>query len=205
MILPVWGTNATPRALVVDKIHGELRFTPPDGWELAGFQAQAFGVKMILGGSVTNASEIRKLKLSRTRPANDKSAAAFWYDFLAKLEESHFEAPAEIAGNIDGDAKKARLQHPLGVAFYEGKLYVADTYNNKIRVVDPLAGGATSLLGNGLAEFKDGRGRDARFDEPGGLSAAEGKLYIADTNNHAIRVADLSNGEVSTFVFKGLK
>jgi DNA-binding beta-propeller fold protein YncE/peroxiredoxin len=108
-------------------------------------------------------------------------------------------------GNIDGDAKKARLQHPLGVHYYEGKLYVADTYNHKIRVIDPVAGGASSLLGNGLGEFKDGRGREARFDEPSGLWAAEGKLYIADTNNHAIRVADLSTGEVSTFLFKGLK
>ncbi|MFN2190517.1 MAG: hypothetical protein ACK2T3_17270, partial [Candidatus Promineifilaceae bacterium] len=41
---------------------------------------------------------------------------------------------------------------------------------------------------------------DALFNEPGGLSVGDGNLYIADTNNHVIRVADLSNGEVSTLV-----
>jgi hypothetical protein len=43
------------------------------------------------------------------------------------------------------------------------------------------------------------------FDEPGGIGAAGGKLYIADTNNHAIRVADLKTGNVETLDIKGLE
>jgi hypothetical protein len=44
----------------------------------------------------------------------------------------------------------------------------------------------------------------AELYEPGGLSIANGKLYIADTNNHAIRIADLASGGVSTFKLTGL-
>jgi sugar lactone lactonase YvrE len=107
-------------------------------------------------------------------------------------------------GYIEGDKDKGRLQHPLGVCFAEGKLYVADSYDNAIRIVDPAAGGVRNWLGNGLAGTENGMGRAARFNEPGGLSAANGKLYIADTNNHLIRVADLKSGSVSTFSLKGL-
>ena len=48
-------------------------------------------------------------------------------------------------GDVDGPAAKARFQHPLGVAFHEGQIYVADTYNNKVRLVDP-ADGTTRTL-----------------------------------------------------------
>jgi hypothetical protein len=47
-------------------------------------------------------------------------------------------------------------------------------------------------------------GGQAQFSEPSGLSIAGGKLYIADTNNHAIRVADLELGEVRTLEVTGL-
>ena len=39
-------------------------------------------------------------------------------------------------GDVDGTGQDVRLQHPLGVAWADGKLYVADTYNNKIKVID---------------------------------------------------------------------
>src|SRR3990172_1154680 len=42
-------------------------------------------------------------------------------------------------GDVDGVGRKVRLQHPLGVVFHKGKLYVADTYNNKIKVIDVAA------------------------------------------------------------------
>ncbi|MEZ6071614.1 MAG: hypothetical protein R3C10_15455 [Pirellulales bacterium] len=41
-----------------------------------------------------------------------------------------------IFGDVDGSGDEVRLQHPLGVAWYEGVLYVADTYNSKIKAVD---------------------------------------------------------------------
>lgn len=100
-------------------------------------------------------------------------------------------------GDVDGVGDEVRLQHPLGVAYRDGLLYIADTYNSKIKVVDPQARSSETLFGS-TAGWQDGV--DPQFDEPGGLSIAGDMLYIADTNNHAVRVADLSTGEVSTLV-----
>ena len=44
----------------------------------------------------------------------------------------------------------------------------------------------------------------ASFYEPGGLTVANGKLYVADTNNHAVRVVDLKTKQTSTLNIKGL-
>src|SRR6185295_1891415 len=43
------------------------------------------------------------------------------------------------------------------------------------------------------------------FDEPSGLAIAGGKLYVADTNNHAIRVIDLKTRRTETLQLKGLE
>ena len=106
-------------------------------------------------------------------------------------------------GDRDGQGDRVRLQHPLGVAFYDGYLYVADTYNNKIKRIHPQKRTSETLFGTGEAGRQDGD--DPLFDEPGGLTAANGKLYIADTNNHLIRVADLETKTVATFQFKGMQ
>ncbi len=105
-------------------------------------------------------------------------------------------------GDVDGLPPQARLQHPLCVAFYRQQLYVADTYNHKIKRVDPATGETRTLSGTGRA----GRSDDpAEFNEPAGLSAAGGKLYVADTNNHLIRVIDLDDGNrVSTLALTGV-
>ncbi len=105
-------------------------------------------------------------------------------------------------GDIDGEGNRVRLQHCLGVAFDDGKLYIADTYNNKIKVCSPKARSVQTFLGDGKRGTSDD---PARFDEPGGVSVAGGKIYIADTNNHLIRVADLATKAVKTLDIKGLK
>ncbi len=99
-------------------------------------------------------------------------------------------------GDVDGVGPSVRLQHPLGVTWHEGVLYVADTYNNKIKRIIPQTQVATSFLGSGKEGYQDGK--EPLFNEPGGLSVANRKLFIADTNNHVIRVADLARKEVRT-------
>ncbi|MEW5987529.1 MAG: thioredoxin-like domain-containing protein [Chloroflexota bacterium] len=101
-------------------------------------------------------------------------------------------------GDVDGRGDEVRLQHPLGVAYLDSLLYVADTYNSKIKVIDPETRESVTFLGGETAGWRDGA--DALFDEPGGLSITRDKLYIADTNNHVIRVADLATRQVSTLV-----
>jgi thiol-disulfide isomerase/thioredoxin len=99
-------------------------------------------------------------------------------------------------GDRDGLGDLARFQHPLGVAWHAGTVYVADTYNHKIRQVDPETRRASSFMGDGTPGKEDGPA--PRFYEPGGLSIVGNTLFIADTNNHALRVADLESKSVST-------
>lgn len=108
-------------------------------------------------------------------------------------------------GDIDGTRPTARLQHPLGVAWHDGALYVADTYNNRIKRLDLATGGISAFAGTGAEGDADGPVERATFDEPGGLSYAAGKLYVADTNNHAIRVVDLAERVVTTLALRGLE
>lgn len=93
-------------------------------------------------------------------------------------------------GDKDGTGDTARLQHPLGVAVYNGVVFIADTYNHKIKTLD-LSRGRVSTFASG-------------FHEPGGVSIAGGKLYIADTNHHAVRVLDLESKAASTLTIEGL-
>jgi thiol-disulfide isomerase/thioredoxin len=102
-------------------------------------------------------------------------------------------------GDTDGVGDKVRLQHALGVAFADGKLFIADTYNSKIKVLNPDTGECRTFLGGKRGWFTGGA-----FSEPGGISYADGKLYVADTNAHRIRVVDLKTKAVTTLELKGV-
>ena len=105
-------------------------------------------------------------------------------------------------GDVDGVAEKVRLQHCLGVAWYDGKLYVADTYNNKLKVIDPAKRECVTFLGDGQPGHTDD---PPRFDEPAGISVGGELLYVADTNNHAIRVVHLRTKAVRTLKLEGVE
>jgi sugar lactone lactonase YvrE len=105
-------------------------------------------------------------------------------------------------GDVDGTGDDVRLQHPLGVIAFGDKVLIADTYNHKIKELDPKRDKVTSLFGSGKPGQADGA--SASFYEPGGLTLAHEKLYVADTNNHAIRVVDLKTKQTSTLRITGL-
>lgn len=96
-------------------------------------------------------------------------------------------------GDQDGKGLQVRLQHPLGLAYKDGALYIADTYNSKIKRLDPQNGEVTALLG----------GRDT-FYEPSGLAFQGDTLLVADTNNHAIRRVDLAKKSAAPLPLAGL-
>jgi sugar lactone lactonase YvrE len=103
-------------------------------------------------------------------------------------------------GDEDGVGSKVRLQHALGVAYHAGKLYVADTYNDKIKVIDPEKASCTTLKLERPAGEKG-----PLLNEPGGLSFAGDKLYVADTNSHRIRVIDLAKRTITTLPLQGVE
>lgn len=104
-------------------------------------------------------------------------------------------------GDVDGTGNAVRLQHALGVEYVDGILYITDTYNNKIKRIDPETRESVTVTGAADGGYRDGSFDVALFDEPGGLSHAGGKLYVADTNNHVIRVLDLGTRTVESVRF----
>jgi hypothetical protein len=96
-------------------------------------------------------------------------------------------------GSKDGLGRDARFQHPLGITLVgsggDAYLVVADTYNQVLRRVDPLSGAVTTLSGTGKAEA--GSPERIGYYEPGGISAGDDRLYVADTNHHRIVMLDL--------------
>jgi len=94
-------------------------------------------------------------------------------------------------GDVDGPGDEARMQHPLGVVYCDGMIYVADTYNGKVRKVNPITGEVSSQAGG--------------FEEPSGISAAGHKLYVADTNSHGVKVIDLETNAIDSLMLRGLE
>ncbi len=108
-------------------------------------------------------------------------------------------------GDIDGGRETARLQHALGVAWDGMYLITADTYNSKIKIIAPGSKTSKTYAGTGEHGLKDGSLSEAQFYEPGGAAVLDGKIYVADTNNHQIRVIDRGAGTVSTLELKGME
>ncbi|WP_299458671.1 gliding motility-associated C-terminal domain-containing protein [uncultured Microscilla sp.] len=82
------------------------------------------------------------------------------------------------------------------VTSLDGKyLYVADQRNHSIKKIDLATGGVSAVAGSGVAGFKDDNGSLAQFNYPSGLAIdMAGNLYVADKNNHAIRMITNPSG-----------
>src|SRR6202022_48483 len=105
-----------------------------------------------------------------------------------------------VFGDQDGEGDAVRLQHPLGITARDGVLWLAGSYKHKIKHLEPRRRAVTTWLGSGAAGRADGLGTLASFREPGGVCAGVNGLYIADTNNHRIAVADWLTGAVRTLI-----
>jgi thiol-disulfide isomerase/thioredoxin len=103
-------------------------------------------------------------------------------------------------GDKDGTGKEVRIQHALGVMAHEGKIIIADTYNNKLKLLDP-----KTLECKTLAVVGEIGNKEPLFNEPAGMTIAAGKLYVADTNAHRIRVVDLKSLKVATLALTGVE
>lgn len=113
--------------------------------------------------------------------ADSEASAIRYVDFETGESKTIVGTGLFDFGDVDGQGDEVRLQHPLGVTYANGKLYVADTYNDKIKVIDPKTRRAETLVGG-----------DGQLYEPGGIAYADGRLFIADTNHHAIKVFELA-------------
>lgn len=104
------------------------------------------------------------------------------------------------SGMIDGDVSVALFRSPVGVAVdKDGRIFVADTYNDRVRVID---NGKVSTLAGSTRGFADGAGASAKFDTPTGIAIWKDKLLVADSGNRRIRVIE-ADGNVWTLAGNG--
>ncbi|XP_027351864.1 protein SUPPRESSOR OF QUENCHING 1, chloroplastic isoform X2 [Abrus precatorius] len=112
-------------------------------------------------------------------------------------------------GDQDGIGSNILLQHPLGIMCgSDGEVYITDSYNHKIKKLDPTSKRVSTIAGTGKAGFKDGTAVKAQLSEPSGIvEGKNGRLFIADTNNSLIRYLDLNTGEIElrTLELKGIQ
>ena len=107
-----------------------------------------------------------------------------------------------------GSALQARLSRPAGLAVdAAGNVYIADSYNHRVRRVDAATGVITTVAGTGAAGFNgDGiPATKAALAYPGHLALdTAGALYIADTENHRVRKVDPASGLIATVAGSGI-
>ena len=113
-----------------------------------------------------------------------------------------------LGSSGDGNAAiYARLNYPYGIALdISRNLFIADTNNNKIRLVSGTTGIITTVAGSG----SQGNGGDggqavsAQFYFPQGVAVDNsGLLYISDTFNYKVRLVNLASGIITTFAGTG--
>jgi hypothetical protein len=112
-------------------------------------------------------------------------------------------------GTYSGDGQPAAiagLSLPYGVAFdASGNMYIPDSANNRIRVVDS-AGVITTVVGTGTPGNSCGSAatNQVNLNRPSGIVFdAAGNMYIADTQNSCIRKANVPHGSTWPLVWNG--
>lgn len=107
------------------------------------------------------------------------------------------------AGYVDGPAAHAQFNGPIGLAVSPGgDIYVADTYNDVIRMITT-EGQVTTIAGGGTPGYADGEQKVALFDTPSGIIVVEdSSLIVADTGNRCLRKVT-ANGNVTTLPVSG--
>jgi len=92
-------------------------------------------------------------------------------------------------GLKDGTYPSALMQHPQGLFAENGKVYIADTYNNALRIYDTKT-----------KQLKTVTLPASTLSEPGDLMVVMGMALVVDTNHHAIKQIDLEKGTVKTVI-----
>ncbi len=92
------------------------------------------------------------------------------------------------AGYVDGPAAQAQFNGPMGVAVdARGNIYVADTYNDRIRMI-ATDGQVSTIAGVGTPGYADDDRTSALFDTPSGIAVAtDGSIIVSDTGNDRLR------------------
>ena len=197
---------ADGRLFVADEGNHRIRVISADGATVSTYAGS--GVRAFADGSTTTA---------RFRFPTGVAVAADGRLFIADTFNNRIRvisadgatvstyAGSGVPGFADGSTTTARFNTPEGVAVaVDGRLFVADRANNRIRVISADAATVSTYAGDGVSGFADGSTTTARFDEPRGVAvAADGRVFVADTGNSRIRVISADGAFVSTYAGSG--
>lgn len=127
--------------------------------------------------------------------ADSEVSAVRLVDLQKKTVQTAVGEGLFVFGHRDGALGQARLQHPLGVHCAGNRVYVADTYNHAIRLIDLDAQNVSTLVGRpemkAVCNINDPSCDTLGLFEPSDVKQRGNALYVADTNNHLVRVFDL--------------
>jgi thiol-disulfide isomerase/thioredoxin len=164
---------------IIDGSLGEAQFAQPSGLAI-------FGNNLLVADSEVSA--VRRIDLARKSVQTTVGEGLF------------------VFGHKDGPLKEARLQHPLGVACEGNRVYVADTYNHAVRLIDLAEQRVSTLVGRPemktVCNIDDPSCDTLGLFEPSDVKVRGSLLYIADTNNHLVRVFDLEKKVLRTLAVK---
>jgi thiol-disulfide isomerase/thioredoxin len=164
---------------IVDGPLGEAQFAQPSGLAISGNY-------MFVADSEVSA--VRRIDLAR------------------KVVQTAVGEGLFVFGHKDGPLEEARLQHPLGIACEGNRVYVADTYNHAIRLIDLAEQRVSTLVGRPemktVCNIDDPSCDTLGLFEPSDVKVRGSLLYIADTNNHLVRIFDLEKKVLRTLAIK---
>ena len=101
-----------------------------------------------------------------------------------------------VFGDVDGAAQDVRLQHPIGIGYGAGAIWVADTYNSKIKKIDPATGKTTTFAGGGDRK---------NLFEPSGVVVRGSQLVVTDTDHHRLVSFAIAGAAEKTLSLEGLE
>ncbi len=198
--------DATGNLYVADTENHRVRRVAPDGLIVG-----VAGAEIPSGdGGPATAARLEKTYGMAVDAAGNLYVAESDLDRVRRIDPegiiTTFAGSGEAGFSGDGGpATAARLSYPTGMAAdAAGNLYVADTFNHRVRRIDP-AGMITTIAGTGEAGFSGdgGPATAARFAAPTGVAAdAAGNLYVADFFNHRVRRI-APDGSISTIAGTG--
>lgn len=171
----------TPEGRTVETVAGTGRYGPTEDGEPA-----------------TEADLALPLGLAKHPETGNLHITSLWQPAIYELTDEgtlrHIAGTGEEGyGGDGGPAVKAQFHWPTAIAFdEEGKLFVTDYFNNRIRVVQP-DGTIEAFAGTGeRGDGGDGGpAAEAQFNGPNDLAIdSEGNIFVADINNHRVRRID---------------
>ncbi|KAG2953112.1 hypothetical protein PC117_g2261 [Phytophthora cactorum] len=178
-------------------------------WAVGGQHRYDYGGGTHLCAFLSASGELTHRGAHPNRNSSDAEASDIWSYSPLFGESGRSQgqvttvAGEGTAGFLDGPVATAQFNHPRGVAVdSNGVVYVADTANHRIRIIDPTTKMVSTLAGDGIEGFSDGAALSvARFSYPSDVAVLETNsgtsvtVFVADTGNHRIR--QIKNGIVT--------